>query len=271
MLNLGQWAQSRYFGYPGSTLPIIERQRPQNPLEPLLVDAGAGWEPSQYTVSVSAIEIVRPEPFAGTPIPTRQDVLNTGQGVSQLQCKIEWSLGAGRDNQMFLDVGAGFELSLPASRVQISALLPAGAIDQDQAQGQLIPAAPPDPVTGGLAPAWNSVLIWGTVNRTGRYSGFSDWQLTRGAAIAANGAGQITIPQGADFVELYETFTPNAPVFVTFNMEGLGTPVIARLSYLTNQPFYTGRVRIPGNARFILIPAGNPAARLVTAIFTQRP
>lgn len=271
--ELGQWAQARFFGYNPSQLPPLDRTPT---FANLLNDAGVGCERSQYVVSVSAIETTRTGNFVGQPILTRQQVMNApgAVGLSQLQLLVQWSLGAGRDNQLLLDVGAGFQMSLPATRIQVALVLPNGAINLDGREGQPIPLPPPDPVTGSTDTAWNECLIWATVNRTGTYASIAEWQVTRGLFVPAEAVGLIPIPQGADFVEIFETSNVAAATtffnFVTDPMPASAD--VGQLSFLTNRPRSTGRVRIPGTAKAIQSgPANLVAARLFSAIFTMRP
>lgn len=271
--ELGQWAQSRFFGYFISQLPPVDRNpRRHN----LLNDAGVGCERSQYVVSVSAIETTTPLASRPDPVPvlTRQQVLNSGRGLSQLQLLVQWSLGAGRDNQLELDIGAGFQMSLPATRIQVALITPDGSIDLDGRQGQEIaPPFPVDPITDDET-ALNQCLVWATVNRTITYSSFAEWQLTRGLFVPAGETVLLSIPQGADFVEVFEISTPAAPTaFLNFVTDPT-PPVldVGQLSFLTNRPRSTGRVRIPGTAVAIQSGTVNELFdRFFSVIFTMRP
>ena len=237
----------------------------------LLNDGGVACTRSQYTVSIAGAELRAPDPFIGQPIPTRQEVLAGGQLNSSLQVRIEWSLGAGRDNRMDLDVGGGFQFSLPAVRVQMALLLPAGAIDLEAIPGQVIPVPPNDPVTGAAPNAWLAALLWGTVNRTCTFSATSEWQLTRGFFVPATQSLTLRIPESSDFVEGFEIngVGPATP-FVLFTTEG-GSDV-GQWSTSTTQPRRFERVRIPVTAKFITSgPVNNAQARLFSFIFTIRP
>ena len=274
-----QWAQSRFFGYPDSQLPPLDRPRnpavvPSGagpPLEPLLNDGGVACTRSQYTVSIAGAELGLADPFVGQPIPTRQDVLGNGSLVSSLQVRIEWSLGAGRDNRMDLDIGAGFQLSLPAVRVQMSLLLPAGAIDLEPLPDRLIPLPPVDPVTGLAPNAWLAALLWGTVNRTQTFSAVSEWQLTRALFVPATQSLTLRIPESADFVEAYETSGAGMPTpFLNFTTEA-GSDV-GQWSESGTRPRRFERVRIPGTAKFINSgPVNQAQDRLFSFVFTVRP
>lgn len=274
--ELGQWAQARFFGYFLSQLPPIDHEpRTHN----LLNDAGVGCERSQYVVSVSVAEVTTPDAEVPIPVLSRQDVLNesralSGRGLSQLQLLVQWSLGAGRDNRMVLDIGAGFQMSLPATRIQVALVVPVNSIDLDGRQGQEIsPPFPIDPVTGGST-AFNQALVWATVNRTITYASIAEWQLTRGFFVPAEATLELAIPQGADFVEIFELSSPAAPTtFVNFVTDPAPAPLdVGQLSFLTNRPRSTGRVRIPGTAT--AIQSGTPNAlfdRFFSVIFTMRP
>lgn len=268
--ELGQWAQARFFGYFVSQIPPIDSSpRTEN----LLNDAGVSCERSQYVVSVSAIETSDADPFVGNPILTRQQVENQGQPLSQLQMEILWSLGAGKDNRLLVDIGAGFQMSLPATRVQCGLIVPGTAFNLDGREGQPTPAGPLDPITGA-ATAFNQALVWATVNRTGTYSSFAEWQLTRGFFVPTNATLTLPIPQGADFVEVFEISAPAAPTtFLNFVTLPAPAPLdVGQLSFLTNRPRSTGRVRIPGTAA--AIQSGTPNAlsnRFFSVIFTMRP
>lgn len=272
-VEIGQWAQSRYIGYYASQVPPIDR--PPTRVTPLLNDAGVGCERSQYVVSVSAGEQRFPAPFIGPDfaIPSRQDVLNRGPGLSQLQVLVQWSLGAARNNQLELDIGAGFQLSLPARSLQMGLILPDGAFDIDGRVGQQIPLGPVDPITGAQT-AFHAALVWGEVSRMGTYSSTPEWQLTRGLFVPATQTVTVDVPVGADFVEVFQLTSPaGATPFLRFVTAPQPTPQdVGQFSFDTTSPRYTGRVRIPGQADAIDSgPVDNLNDRFFSVVFTMRP
>lgn len=273
-LDIGQWAQSRAFAYGDSQCPPIDRLRSPAtggpPIETLLIDAGVGCERTQYTVSISGAETS--DGITGQTLFTRQEILNRGRGVSQLQVRLQYSLGGGRDNQLDLDVGAGFQFSVPATRIQMSLLLPAGAVDLDTSQGQTVPIFPVDPVTGASATFVNQAVLWGTVNRNpgGNISSGSEWQLTRCLIVPSGGIARVDIPEGADFVEAYENSVPAAatPFLRFLTASGLE---VGQLSQNFLPAKFYGRSRIPGTAKQIDSGPSSASARFFSVIFTMRP
>jgi len=172
---------------------------------------------------------------------------------------------------MDIDIGAGFQFSLPAVRVQMSLLLPAGAIDLEAQPGQLIPLQPVDPVTGQAPNAWLAALIWGTVNRTKTFSSTSEWQLTHAMFVPSGTSTVLRLPEGADFVEAFEiSGAGGGTPFLNFTTEG-GSDV-GQWSDTTTQPRRFERTRIPGTAKFVGSgPVNNAQDRLFSLVFTVRP
>ncbi len=270
----GQWASQRFFGYNSSQLPVIDRLRPASEGGPRanLLDVRCS-ERSQFTISVSGRELSNADPFVGDPIPTKQQVLDNGTGLSELQLELEFSLGGGKNNRLFLDVGAGWTITLPAVSIQMYLLLPLGAIDLDTVQGGTIPLGPPDPITGGVT-AFNSALFWATVNRSDIFSAIPEWQLTRGLFAPAGATTRIAIPEGADFVEGWETLVPSpagATPFLNFETDAPFRNVGQYSQALLPTKRFV-RTRIPGNAKFINSgPANGASPRLFLLTFTVRP
>ena len=273
-LNLSQWAQSRYVGYNSSQIPPIDRPPVgAAAIATLLQDVGVHCPPAQYTISVIAADQLFTFPFVGTAIPERSVAAALGQGVTELQVRLEWATGAGFHNRMDLDIGAGFQMSLTAQSIQASIILPNGAVDLDAQHGQDMVAGPLDPLTG-LAGAFHTALIFGTAQKEQAWT-FQEWQLTRALRVPQNTTTRIAIPSGADFVEGMEITLPSAATpflnFVTGEQQATVFLDVGQFSVSTT-PRRFDRVRIPVNARFIQSGAVVPAAdRLFLLTFTSRP
>jgi len=197
-----------------------------------------------------------------------------GAGVSELQVRVEWGLGAGVNNRLDLDIGAGFELSLVGQVIAVSIILPNGAVDLDSQIGQPIQGTGPlDPVTG-LPGAFHNALVYGTVNRQDAYTR-QEWQITRALNVPAAATVRVAIPPGVDYVEGLEISTPAGGTaalnFVTGEQQPGVFLDVGQWSVSTTARRFP-RVRIPGNARFIESGAPVPgAARLFLLTFTSRP
>ncbi len=276
-LNEGQWASSRYLGYNSSQLPPIDRPPVgEQAVATLLQDVGAGvdCEPTQYTISVLAAELVILDPSAGTPIPARSIVAGQGPGVSELQVRLEWGTGATFNNRMDLDIGAGFSMSLTAQTVQASVIVPNGFVDLDAQAGQDIVAGPLDPVTGQPG-SFHAALVYGTAIRDDGAYTMQEWQLTRALFVPLNTTVRVAIPPGVDFVEANEISLPaGGTPFLNFQTGAQQAGVFLDVGQwsVSTTPRSFERTRLPGNARFIssgaVVPGSN---RLFLLRFTSRP
>lgn len=268
----GQWSQQRYIGTYLSQFPSFDRLREDTPFLTLFNNTIRGDRPEQYALAISQRQLVvgNPTQTPGIVIPSGQETQSLGVGTAQLQLRIEYSLGGGIEQRLDVDVGAGFQISVPATSLRVLLALSEGSSDISSSVGQLVPVGPPDPVSG-VETAFASVLLFCNLSRMSQFSSLTDWQLTR-IIDARTGVGRVPIPPGADEVEVFGILGTQAPAlsFVTDNLDNAVQQFenVGVLNFNLNTPSRTGSVRIPGTAAFIEAPA---AAGLFSAVFRQRP
>lgn len=229
----------------------------------LLTQLGANCPPDQYLVRVAA-RTVSFEAAQGLPTATRQDILN-GQRHAPHQVRLEYSDGSGLDQEVDLDVGPGFAMSMWAASVRVYLLLDSSTFVVPTPGVTASKVGP----TGAVVDTWLNVSI----NRTSYYPTRSLWQLTDSKAIAMATQGFFAIPPRAQYVRVFQAEAEDAggnpipaPAPAQWHFQEQSGMDVGFLPWIPGRRM-TDRVRIPGHAARIISDRVDEDDRHFSAVF----
>lgn len=208
--------------------------------------AHAGW-----TVSMSALEVVRATNEATAPLP-RNVIVAEGLQSSRLHARVSW-MQAGQGTSIDLDIGTGFRLCIEGCGLEVAILGPDGNIRE---------TAKDDARRLGAGGIYLDTLLSGQALGVVTDPALPN-TLTQSFIVPAGEALALPLPR---FAKRLQAFAPQGPFEALHFHLGQGGPLVADWAF--RWPHTTGDGVLPQCATHLTTGDARPQERRLTLVWT---